>query len=57
MAEQKLQPRHSTPAYAVTAGTSTAYTATITNLTLQTGQSVSIKPHTNCGANPTLNIN
>ena len=57
MAEQKLQPRHNTPAYATTAGTSTAYTATIANLTLQTGQMVSIKPHVDCGASPTLDIN
>ncbi|GIP20421.1 phage tail protein [Paenibacillus sp. J22TS3] len=47
------------PAYAVTSGTSTAYTATLSPVpaSIPAGFGITVVPHTECGANPTLNIN
>ena len=47
------------PAYAVTSGTSTAYTVTLdpAPATIPEGFAITIVPHVDCGASPTLNIN
>lgn len=47
------------PAYATTGGTATAYTATLdpAPASIVEGFSITIVPHVDCGANPTLNIN
>ena len=47
------------PAYAVTSGTSTSYTVTLdpAPATIPEGFAITIVPHVDCGANPTLNIN
>ncbi|WP_068616458.1 tail fiber protein [Paenibacillus tuaregi] len=47
------------PAFASTTGTSTAYVVSLTPApaSIPTGFGVTIVPHVDCGANPTLNIN
>jgi 6-phosphogluconolactonase (cycloisomerase 2 family) len=47
------------PAYARTSGTSTAYTVTLDPApeAIVEGFGITIRPHIDCGANPTLNIN
>lgn len=43
--------------YASTGGTSTAYTVSITGASYVNGLEITILPHTDCGANATLNVN